>query len=96
MLTVKKTFVRQIFLFFILATTLAANAQPVSSASFAVQKDNPEMRAIDQTLVSNYLNHFCYSTDSLLLNSCGYEKKQLPSFTAEIIEERMRNLAAVS
>lgn len=85
---------RQIFLFFILATTLAAKAQPASSASFSVQKDNPEMQAIDQTLVSNYLNHFCYSTDSLLLNSFGYEKNQLPSFTAEIIEERMKNLDA--
>jgi membrane-bound lytic murein transglycosylase D len=94
MLTVKKTFVRQIFLLFIFATALSAAAQPGNNASFSVQKDNPEVQAIDQLLVSNYLNHFCYSTDSLLLNPFGYEKNQLPSFTAEIIEERMKNLDA--
>lgn len=94
MLTVKKIFVRQIFLFIIFATTLAASAQPGSNASFSVQKDNPEVQSIDQVLVSNYLNHYCYSTDSLLLNPFGYDKNQLPSFTAEIIEERMKNLDA--
>jgi len=46
MLTVKKTFVRQIFLLFIFATALSAAAQPGNNASFSVQKDNPEVQAI--------------------------------------------------
>ncbi len=82
------------FIFFL--SGFAALAQPTGSGegSFSIQKDDPAIQAIDRILVAGYLNHYCFSTDSTLLNPFGYEKDQLPSFTAEIISQRMKNLDA--
>ena len=57
-----------------------------------MQQDLPDVAAIDQMLVSSYLNHYCFSADPLLLNAYGYEKSVVPSFSQEIVAERMRNL----
>ncbi len=82
-----------VLLLMILAGSLV-QAQPTGDGVFSIQKDDPAIQAIDRILVSGYLNHFCYSTDSTLLNPFGYEKDQLPSFTAEIVSQRMKNLDA--
>jgi membrane-bound lytic murein transglycosylase D len=88
--------VRLIVFFFFILSGFAALAQPTGTGegSFSIQKDDPAIQAIDRILVSGYLNHYCFSTDSTLLNPFGYEKDQLPSFTSEIISQRMKNLDA--
>ncbi len=87
---------RLIVFFFFILSGFVALAQPTGTGegSFSIQKDDPAIQAIDRILVSGYLNHYCFSTDSTLLNPFGYEKDQLPSFTAEIISQRMKNLDA--
>jgi membrane-bound lytic murein transglycosylase D len=61
-------------------------------SSTLMQQDLPDVAAIDQMLVSSYLNHYCFSADHSLLNAYGYEKTAVPSFDQEIVAERMRNL----
>jgi membrane-bound lytic murein transglycosylase D len=71
--------------------SFVASAQSDSIIS-KVKADDPEVAAIDRMLVSSYLNHFCFSMDSTLLNPFGYEEGQTPAFTADLISERMKVL----
>jgi membrane-bound lytic murein transglycosylase D len=52
--------------------------------------DNPEMQAIDKILVASYLNHFCFSTDQSLLNAYGYAPEHVPTFSQEVMAERLK------
>jgi membrane-bound lytic murein transglycosylase D len=64
----------------------------VPAAVPALVQDDPEMKEIDRILVSSYLHHFCYSTDKELLNAYGYAPEMVPTFTADIMEARMKAL----
>jgi len=73
--------------------TLSFSATKDSIPSVTImQQDLPDVAAIDQMLVSSYLNHYCFSSDPALLNAYGYDKSTVPVFGQEIIAERMRNL----
>ena len=67
---------------------------PSSKSNIKISPDDPEILAIDKALVANYLNHFCYSSDKNLLNAHGYTTDQVPTFSPEIISERMKALDA--
>ncbi len=91
----------QPFLFRFTATVVALAMNSVLSFSAPkdsipaisiMQQDLPDVAAIDQMLVSSYLNHYCFSSDPALLNAYGYDKSAVPAFGQEIIAERMRNL----
>ena len=57
-----------------------------------LREDDPEIAAIDRILVASYLNHFCFSVDEEVLNAYGYQKDIVPTFTPEVVAERMRLL----
>lgn len=64
----------------------------VPAAVPALVQDDPEMKEIDRILVSSYLHHFCYSTDQELLNAYGYSPEVVPTFSADVMEARLKAL----
>jgi membrane-bound lytic murein transglycosylase D len=64
----------------------------VSGQTITLTQDNPEMQEIDRILVNSYLNHFCFSADQELLNAYGYSPEQVPAFSQEVMEQRMKAL----
>lgn len=56
--------------------------------------DDPELREIDSLLVATYLNHFCFSSDTCLLNVHAYAPDSLPVAASEQIRERLHALNA--
>ncbi len=73
---------------------LSGSALPVSDTipPLAVRPDDPELMAIDNMLVAGYLNHYCFSADACLLNAYGYSPDAVPSFSAEVVANRMEIL----
>lgn len=55
----------------------------------AIRQDDPELIEIDNILVAGYLNHYCFSDDQCLLNAFGYDPETVPTFSPEIVAERM-------
>jgi membrane-bound lytic murein transglycosylase D len=70
--------------------TLQKDTLPAATPSMV--QDDPEMKEIDRILVSSYLHHFCYSSDQQLLNAYGYAPEVVPTFTADVVEARMKAL----
>ncbi len=71
----------------------------------AIEKDTlaptPSMRIapavadvaeIDRMLVQSYLNHYCFTTDQCLLNAHNYSNEQVPTFSSELVAQRMQVL----
>lgn len=54
-----------------------------------LRPDDPELAEIDNILVAGYLNHYCFSADECLLNAFGYSPETVPSFTPEVVSNRM-------
>jgi len=69
-------------------------SQPLSNNSLNIQKDDPSLQEIERLLVEGYMHHYCFSTDTVLLNAFGYQKNELPTFTAEVVSARMKVLDA--
>lgn len=59
-----------------------------------VLEDDPELRAIDSMLVTTYLNHFCFTADTSILNIFDYPADSIPGVEAETIRERLASLNA--
>ncbi|MFN0031611.1 MAG: LysM peptidoglycan-binding domain-containing protein [Flavobacteriales bacterium] len=58
----------------------------------ALAPENAEVAEIDRILVQSYLNHYCYSTDQQVLNAFNYTPEQVPTFSSEIVAQRMQVL----
>jgi membrane-bound lytic murein transglycosylase D len=67
-------------------------SQPLSNNPVNIEKDDPALQEIERLLVESYMNHYCFSTDSSLLNAFGYKENELPTFTAEVVGARMKIL----
>jgi membrane-bound lytic murein transglycosylase D len=82
-----------VFILFICAL-LAGKAASASDTipPLNVRPDDPELMAIDHILVSGYLNHYCFSSDACLLNAYGYESDAVPTFSTEVVANRMQIL----
>jgi membrane-bound lytic murein transglycosylase D len=88
--------------FSLLALLLFASAHLFAHASkdtlspslptFTVAQQNAEIAEIDRILVNSYLNHYCFSTNQEVLNAFGYTPEQVPTFTPEIVQARMKAL----
>jgi membrane-bound lytic murein transglycosylase D len=63
-----------------------------SLPTFSVADQNAEIAEIDRILVNSYLNHYCFSTNQQVLNAFGYAPEQVPTFTPEIVQARMKAL----
>ena len=72
--------------------SLYMNSQPLNTSGLNIQPDDPTIQEIDRILVDGYLNHYCFSSDTTVLNAFGYGKNELPAFTAEVVTERLRIL----
>ena len=59
-----------------------------------VDSDDPFLASLDSLMSLTYCNHFCYSTDTSLLNICDYEPKDIPEFSDEIMMSRFKELNA--
>jgi membrane-bound lytic murein transglycosylase D len=60
--------------------------------AFVVADQNAEIAEIDRILVNSYLNHYCFSTNQEVLNAYGYSPEQVPTFTPDIVQARMKAL----
>jgi membrane-bound lytic murein transglycosylase D len=58
----------------------------------ALCMDNPEIAEIDKILVNSYLNHYCFTSDESVLNVYDYDKEVIPSFSTDIVKQRMKAL----
>jgi membrane-bound lytic murein transglycosylase D len=58
--------------------------------TFTVADQNAEIAEIDRILVNSYLNHYCFSTNQQVLNAYGYTPEQVPTFSPEIVQARMK------
>lgn len=89
---------KNIALIWVLLATVAGGAQvnmdsqPTVNQPVTLSPDDPEIAAIDKILVSNCLNHFCYSSDQTVLNPFGYASEQVPTFAPELVAARMQVL----
>ncbi|MFM7729382.1 MAG: hypothetical protein ACKO7B_21970, partial [Flavobacteriales bacterium] len=86
----KKLFVLVVFIGALLAGTALHASDTIPP--LGVRPDDPELMAIDNILVSGYLNHYCFSSDACLLNAFGYETDAVPTFSAEVVANRMQVL----
>lgn len=59
-----------------------------------VLEDDSEVAMIDSMLVATYLNHFCFSTDTALLNVNGYAPDSIPKISQEQIQANLAMLDA--
>lgn len=59
-----------------------------------ILSDDPELREIDSLLVATYLNHFCFSADTALLNVHEYASDSLPVAASDEIRARLASLNA--
>ncbi len=64
----------------------------VPTPSLNIMPENAEVAEIDRMLVQSYLNHYCYSTDKCLLNAHSYAPEQVPTFSSELVAQRMQVL----
>ena len=71
-------------------TTLQNDTLTPASQDLKIAADDPAILAIDRVLTANYLNHFCFSADSKVLNAYGYSPEQVPTFSPEITAERLK------
>ena len=62
--------------------------------SIIVIDDDPKVAAIDSMLVAGYLNHFCFSTDTLILNVNDYASDSVPKISEEQIRQNLAFLDA--
>jgi len=68
---------------------LQKDTLPPGTPELPVKNDDPEVQAIDKMLVTAYLNHFCFSSDQQVLNAYGYAPDQIPTFSTDVVAERM-------
>lgn len=71
-------------------TTLQNDTLTPGAQDLKIAADDPAILAIDRVLTANYLNHFCFSADSKVLNAYGYSAEQVPTFSPEITAERLK------
>lgn len=71
-------------------TTLQNDTLTPGSQDLKIAPDDPAIMAIDRVLTANYLNHFCFSADSKVLNAYGYSAEQVPTFSPEITAQRLK------
>jgi len=65
---------------------------PLVGKEPAFKMDDPEIAEIDKILVSSYLNHYCFTSDETVLNVYDYNKEVVPSFSQDIVKQRMKAL----
>ncbi len=58
----------------------------------SLQPDDPQLMEIDRMLVASYTNHYCFSSDAAFLNAYDYRQDEVPSFSQDIIQARMKVL----
>lgn len=68
---------------------LQKDTLPQGNPELPVKNDDPEVQAIDKMLVTAYLNHFCFSSDQQVLNAYGYAPEQIPTFSTDVVAQRM-------
>lgn len=68
---------------------LQKDTLPQGTPDLPVKNDDPEVQAIDKMLVTAYLNHFCFSSDQQVLNAYGYAPEQIPTFSTDVVAQRM-------
>ncbi|MFY7972515.1 MAG: LysM peptidoglycan-binding domain-containing protein [Flavobacteriales bacterium] len=68
---------------------LQKDTLPPGTPELPVKNDDPEVQAIDKMLVTAYLNHFCFSSDQQVLNAYGYAPEQVPTFSTDVVAQRM-------
>lgn len=61
-----------------------------------VISDDPELALLDSMLVAAFANHFCFSTDTTILNVNDYEADSIPEFSNEIYAQRLAELDAMT
>jgi membrane-bound lytic murein transglycosylase D len=79
-------------LFLTIFISLAGWSQ--SKDSVFVIDDDPEVALIDSMLVATYLNHFCFSADTSILNINGYAPDSVPQISQEQIQADLALLDA--
>ncbi|MFM9986162.1 MAG: lytic transglycosylase domain-containing protein, partial [Flavobacteriales bacterium] len=57
-----------------------------------ISPENAEVAEIDRILVQSYLNHYCFSTDKCVLNAYDYSLEHVPTFSSELVAQRMQVL----
>jgi membrane-bound lytic murein transglycosylase D len=57
-----------------------------------ISPENAEVAEIDRILVQSYLNHYCFSTDKCVLNAYDYSPEHVPTFSSELVAQRMQVL----
>ncbi len=85
-------------LLIIAGTCLAQGGETKESKSdtVIVIEDDPILAHFDSLLVATYLNHFCFSVDTCILNVEEYSMDSIPSFSEEVLRERLEVLNAVT
>lgn len=81
------------FLFF-LAMCASFVALSQEKDPVVIMADDPEMATIDSMLVATYLNHFCFSTDTTVLNLHEYGPDSVPAISDEQIKANLALLDA--
>lgn len=69
--------------------TLLNDTVPSAQQALKISPDDPQLLAVDNALVANYLNHFCYSKDNNVLNAYGYSPEEIPKFEPAVVAQRM-------
>lgn len=57
-----------------------------------VLSDDPDLAIIDSMLVAAFSNHFCFTSDTTILNVNAYGEDSIPGFSAEVYKERLTAL----
>lgn len=71
-------------------TTLQNDTLNPSGSDLKISPDDPSIEAIDRILTANYLNHFCFTADTKVLNAYGYSTEEVPTFSPEVTAGRLR------
>lgn len=60
--------------------------------SISITPDNQVVAMLDSLLYSGYCNKHCFSSDTAVLNIYGYKSDSIPSFSEEVLRERLEQL----
>ncbi|MFK7807776.1 MAG: transglycosylase SLT domain-containing protein, partial [Saprospiraceae bacterium] len=52
--------------------------------------DNPMVARLDSMLQWTYKDHFCFTTDTAVLNFCNFDAGECPEYSDDVMEQRMK------
>jgi membrane-bound lytic murein transglycosylase D len=78
----------------VVACSFSAFAQQPSDSVCVpiVLSDDPDLAMIDSMLVAAFSNHFCFTSDTTILNVNGFGEDSVPGYSAEVYKERLTAL----